>query len=107
MGKLKKLITHLEIRQKYSYIELIYLKNFWNFAIKHTCHIYNIILHTGNNNLIFDVVFYNEKVALKHLRTFKCICYWGEKIIINQKQNQIQEKVFILYLIKRDIHILL
>jgi len=37
-------------------------ENFWNFAIKHACYLYNMIPHSGNNNLIPDEVFYNKKV---------------------------------------------
>jgi len=46
-------------------------ENFWNLAIEHTCYLYNMIPHSGNNNLIPEV-FYNKKVNTKHLRTFGC-----------------------------------
>ncbi len=54
-------------------------ENFWNFAIKHACYIYNKIPHSGNNNLIPDEVFYNKKVNIKHLKTFGCVCYYRDQ----------------------------
>ena len=38
-----------------------------------------MIPHSGNNNLIRDEVFYNEKVNIKYLRTFGCICYFRDQ----------------------------
>jgi len=47
---------------------------------------YNKISHLENNNLIPDEVFYNEKVNIKHLRTFGCVCY-------NKDQNLHKSKL--------------
>ena len=53
-------------------------ENFWEYAIKQACYIYNKIPHSGNNNLIPDEVFEDKKVSLKYLRTFGCICYYKD-----------------------------
>jgi len=39
---------------------------------------YSKIPHSGNNNLIPEEVFYNEKVNIKYLWTFWCVCYYRD-----------------------------
>ena len=53
-------------------------ENFWEYAIKQACYIYNKIPHSGNNNLIPDEVFEDKNVSIKHLRTFGCVCYYKD-----------------------------
>ena len=53
-------------------------ENFLEYAIKQACYIYNKIPHSENKNLIPHEMFKDNKVSIKPLGTFGCICYYKD-----------------------------
>jgi len=63
--------------------------NFWDYAVKYACMLYNITPHKGINKKIPNEVFYNKKVDLKYIKVFGCRASYKD---FSQKKGKFESK---------------